>query len=149
MIWLKRVVGSILILVFLSQYFAECAPGTRGTTQRSNIVRTTTTARPTTTARANCVENIQRDYNNEKHPVSRLYEFQAKNYESPPIFKEVGQRIQQNKKHEFNIQVTVNGRTASVWAANKKDAKRKAAIEMLTLMGIAVEAEHSNSINHC
>lgn len=147
--WSIRAAVLILIFVIGFQHFAECGTTVRSNSQRSNTVKTTT-PRP----RVNCAENVQRDYNDPrqavgKSPISRLYEIQAKNYASAPVFKELEQRVPANKSREFHIQVTVNDKTTSAWASTKKDAKRRAAIEMLTLMGVPVEAEHSNSINHC
>lgn len=148
-----KTVAIILTFVIGFQYFAECGnTGYRSTSQRSSAIRTTTTTTPK--PRANCAENIQRDYSDPrqaigKSPISRLYEIQAKNYARAPMFKELEQKAEANKSRQFHIQLTVNDKTISAWGNTKKDAKRKAAIEMLTLMGIPVEVDHSNSINHC
>lgn len=78
--------------------------------------------------------------------MSRLYEIQAKNHEPEPTFKEIGQRGQQNKNNvEFHVQVTVKDKTVSAWGHTKKEAKRRAAIQI----GLPIDADHSNAINPC
>lgn len=141
--------------------FAECAPVSNRAGQGQRMTtRTTTTIKPTTptptqarAARMNCPENTERDSSDPrqaigKHPVSRLFEIQAKNHEAAPIFKDLGQRGALNKV-EFHVQVTVNNKTTSAWGHSKKDAKRRAAIELLTQMGLRVESDGSNVLNNC
>lgn len=146
------------------QYFAECAPAVnRAVQQRPTATSTikpitTTTHSPTPpprTPQTNCLENANVDNSDPrqaigKHPVSRLFEIQAKNHGTQPTFKDIGQRGQQNTNNvEFHVQVTVNDRNASAWGRTKKEAKRRAAIEMLTQMGLKIEADNSNTINPC
>ncbi|XP_055295770.1 uncharacterized protein LOC129565207 [Sitodiplosis mosellana] len=156
---LKRAVGITftLILVLGSQFF-ECAQVTNRTaqTQRptvSTTIKPTTTIPPPAPPQTNCLENPDNSDPHKaigKHPVSRLFEIQAKNHEPVPIFKDIGQRGQPNQNNvEFHVQVTINNRTASAWARTKKEAKRRAAIEMLTQMGLQIEADNSNTINPC
>lgn len=147
------------------KYFAECTPVNRGAQTQRSIVSTTTIRTTTTTPpppppsprapRTNCLENADRDYSDPrqaigKHPVSRLFEIQSKNHEPEPVFKDIGQRGQQNKNNiEFHIQLTVKDKTASAWGHTKKEAKRRAAIEILTQMGLQFKADNSNTINNC
>lgn len=97
-----------------------------------------------------CLENTERNFDNsrsvvEKHPVSRLHEIQAKNHGNQPIFKDVGQRgQQQNNNVEFQVQVTINDKIAAAWGHTKKDAKRRAAIEMLKLMDLPIASKSSD-----
>lgn len=175
---IKKVVGFVftLILVLGSQnfgtylrylniniqYFAECSPianratQTQRTTVSTTIKPSTTTPPPlSTTPRANCLGNPEKELTDPrqtigKHPVSRLFEIQAKNHEHEPIFKDIGQRGQQNKNNvEFHVQVTVKDKIASAWGPTKRDAKRRAAIQMLIQMGLQVEANNSNTVNSC
>lgn len=144
----------ILLLGYLNiQYFAECAPANHGQVQRTlsttarTTMKTTTTTRPTREPRMNCDASSQIIG---LHPVSQLHEIQAKNHKHHPLFKDIGRRGQQNENNiEFQVQVTVNGRSASAWGHTKKEAKRRAVIAMLTLMGVSIEAEQSNSIKNC
>lgn len=145
--------------------YAESAPIANRAAQTQRSIFSTTTKRTTTTPppspppprapRTNCLENAERDYSDPrqaigKHPVSRLFEIQSKNHEPEPVFKDIGQRGQQNKNNiEFHVQVTVKDKTASAWSHTKKEARRHAAIEMLTQMGLQVEADNSNTINNC
>lgn len=80
-----------------------------------------------------------------KHPVSLLYEIQAKNHDSAPIFKDVAERCQQNQ-NEFQVQVMVDDRIAFACGYTKKEAKRRAAIEMLKQMHLPIESEESNNM---
>ena len=147
------------------QYFAECAPAVNRAVQQQQRPTTSTTIKPITTTHSptppprtpqtNCLDNAHADNSDPrqaigKHPVSQLFEIQAKNHASQPTFKDIGQRGQQNKNNvEFQVQVTVNDRTASAWGRTKKEAKRRAAIEMLTQMGLQIETDNSNTINPC
>lgn len=120
----------------------------------TRTARATSTTTPQPRApRTNCLEKPAKDYSDPRlaiglHPVSRLHEIQAKNYESLPVFKEIGHRRHPTKNNvEFHIQVKINDKTASAWAHTKKDAKRRAAIQMLTQMGLQVEIDSSNNLN--
>ncbi|XP_031624121.1 uncharacterized protein LOC116341295 [Contarinia nasturtii] len=146
-----------IILVLGCQLF-ECVPlNNRGNQMRSTTRLPTTTIKPTPTqsreSRTNCIANVERDSSDPrqaigKHPVSRLFEIQAKNHQVAPVFKDIAQRGEQNKV-EFHIQVSVNNKSASAWGHTKKDARRRAAIELLTQMGLQVEADASNTLNNC
>lgn len=135
------------------KYMAESAPVQRGQVQRPFSTPTTTPPRAVASP-VNCIANAEQDWSDPgqavgKHPVSRLYEIQAKNHENEPIFTDVGERGQQIRNNvEFQVQVTVNGKKASAWGHTKKDAKRRAAVEMLTLMRLPVEDDQSNSVLH-
>lgn len=135
------------------KYLAESAPVQRGRVQRPLSTPTTTPSRAVASP-VDCIANTEQDLSDPrqavgKHPVSRLYEIQVKNHENGPIFTDIGERGHQNRNIvEFQVQVKVNGRTASAWGHTKKDAKRRAAVEMLTLMRLPVEADNSNSVLH-
>lgn len=95
-----------------------------------------------------CDFNLELDYGDprqavSKNPVSRLYEIQAKIHGKAPIFKEIGERGQQNNL-EFHVQVIVDCKIACAWGHTKKDAKRQAAIKMLSLMELPVDAAGNN-----
>lgn len=118
--------------------------------------QTTKSPAPTTTARtassAHCIQHGSVDLKDphhaiELHPVSRLHEIQAKLHQTEPIFKVLGHRGEQSKNNlEYNVQVVVNDKSASAWAHTKKEAKRRAAIAMLNLMGLPVEGDGTNVI---
>lgn len=95
-----------------------------------------------------CDLNLELDYGDprqavNKNPVSRLYEIQAKIHGKAPIFKEIGERGQQNSL-EFHVQVIIDCKVACAWGHTKKDAKRRAAIKMLALMDLPVYAAGNN-----
>lgn len=78
------------------------------------------------------------------NPITRLYLIRATQHRSDPIFKEISRKHFRNQKnhiirHEFQYEVKVDNKTASAWGQTKKDAKRKAAIEMLKAMNLQVE----------
>lgn len=96
-----------------------------------------------------CNLNLELDYGDprqavNKNPISRLYEIQAKIHGEAPIFKEIGERGQQNSL-EFHVQVIVDCKIACAWGHTKKDAKRRAAIEMLALMKLPVDNAGNNA----
>lgn len=111
-----------------------------------------TTARATTAQSTHCIQRGPVDLKDphhaiELHPVSRLHEIQAKLHQTEPIFKVLGHRGEQNKNNlEYNVQVVINDKSASAWAHTKKEAKRRAAIAMLNLMGLPVEGDGTNAI---
>lgn len=84
------------------------------------------------------------------HPVSRLYEIQAKLHQSEPKFKDIGHGCDhhdQNKSNrKYHVQVMVNNKSTSAWSHTKREAKRQAAIAMLKLMGLPVEGDDTNVI---
>lgn len=139
------------------KYQAECSPA-RNNARSSARITPAPTPTPSTTARAtpaqstHCIQHGPVDLKDphhaiELHPVSRLHEIQAKLHQTEPIFKVLGHRGEQNKNNlEYNVQVVVNDKTASVWAHTKKEAKRRAAIAMLNLMGLPVEGDSTNAI---
>lgn len=102
----------------------------------------------TTTVRSNIQEHSSRDDINPLHaatmnPVARLYLIRAKQHQTEPVFKEIARKHYRNEKnhiirHEFQIQVKIDDKTASAWGPTKKEAKRKAATVMLTQMNLNV-----------
>lgn len=139
------------------KYYAECSPvrnnarpGARNTATNSPTPISTPTR--ATTQSTHCIHRGPVDLKDphhaiEMHPVSRLHEIQSKLHQTEPIFKVLGHRGEQNKNnHEYNVQVTVNNKSASAWAHTKREAKRRAASAMLNLMGLAVEGDGTNVI---
>lgn len=140
------------------KYYAECS--SLRNNARSSARNTPAnagpapTSSPSTTTRAttHCIQHEPVDLKDphhaiELHPVSRLHEIQAKSHQTEPIFKVLGHRGEQNKNNlEYNVQVVVNDKSAAAWAHTKKEAKRRAAIAMLNLMGLPVEGDGTNAI---
>lgn len=145
-----------LVLVLSTQCFCSSAVVTPRSPQRAAVITTPKTTKATTAQpqprAVQCTPNASLDLNDprqavDKHPVSRLHEIQAKDHEKEPIFKVIGHRGEHSKHNqEFNVQVTVKDKTASAWGYTKKDAKRRAAIEMLNQLGLAIKADDSNTI---
>lgn len=131
-------------------YYAECAtPKSSRPSVVTASFRTTkaiTTKTPTTKCIPNAPAN-QDDRRDEtdKHPISRLFEIQAKNHDEHPIFNVIDERGEIHKR-EFHVQVKVKDKTTSAWGFTKKEAKRRAAIEMLTLLGVTVETDRLNTV---
>lgn len=153
------------------KYYAECSPvrndarapvrntATNAASRTANLPTPTpistassTKARETTTQPSHCIQHAPIDLKDphhaiEMHPVSRLYEIQAKLHQSEPIFKVIGHRGDENKNnHEYHVQVVVGDRSASAWAHTKREAKKSAAIAMLNIMGLPVEGDGTNAI---
>lgn len=159
----KRLTVSVFVFLLIGctinfnvnvNIFAESRQKTGPTPKNAATTRTTrATITPTPHPQPKqCSQNVAIDINDplhavEMHPVSRLHEIQAKAHKKEPIFQIIGHRGEQNKNNqEFHVQVTVNDKTASAWAFTKKEAKRRAAIEMLNSMGSTVESDGSNNI---
>lgn len=161
----KKVISCAVVFLFIyfgawnhcSQYFdlnikyyAECSPARNDA--RPVARNTPTPTRAITTQSTHCIQHGPVDLKDphhaiEIHPVSRLHEIQAKLHQTEPIFKVLGHRGEQNNNnHEYNVQVTVNDKSASAWAHTKREAKRRAAIAMLNLMGLPVEGDGTNAI---
>lgn len=135
----------VILLIVETKIFVECANSGSRTTSKPKDNRAAVQT-------LNVEEISKRDETDPRnaktmHPVSRLYLIQAKQQQMEPIFKEVGKRNYRNHdnkivRHEFQMQVKVGDKTASEWGQTKKDAKRRASITMLKLMGLQVENEH-------
>lgn len=151
----KKVISIAMVFISIG-YYAEGSPGRNDARSRAvPSPPTSTTARTTTTptqSSSHCIKHSPVDLKDphhaiELHPVSRLHEIQAKLHQSEPIFKVIGHRGEQNKNNrEYHMQVMVNDKSASAWGHTKRDAKRRAAIVMLNLMGLPVEGDGTNVI---
>lgn len=161
----KYKIGFLFVIVLGSQYFsiyhfcmqyldikvnfyAECA--TSKTSKPSLVTASHRTTKATTiktpTRAQQCIPNAPANQDvPDKHPVSHLFEIQAKNHDAHPIFNVIGHRGEIHKQ-EFQVQVKVKDRTTSAWGFTKKEAKRRAAIEMLILLGVTTETDHSNTV---
>lgn len=117
---------------------------------RSRVIpppATSTTARPTSPCIHHSPVGLKDAHHAiDLHPVSRLHEIQAKLHQTEPIFKVIAHRGEQSKNNrEFHVQVVINDKSASAWAHTKREAKRRAAIAMLNLMGLPVEGDSTNA----
>lgn len=114
----KKAVGIALALAFCLQYFGIHAAVTRTPQKSITTPKTTraTTAEPRSTqakSRAlNCTPNTTVDLSDprqavNKHPVSRLFEIQAKNHEKEPIFKVIAHRGKQSENNQDSLKCSI------------------------------------------
>lgn len=123
--------------------------GATQTPRRGNNQQAATTSTSTTPQPVRILEESKRDSSDpinaaSMQPTTRLYMIQAKKREIGPIFKEISLRNFRNDKNhiirqEFEVQVKLGDKVATGMGDTKRNAKRKAAIAMLKLMGLQVD----------